>query len=78
MLSTPRTKHTKATYFLAKDKDDQGEIEFKRGHTANIRVDMNTQSKQGKAFQVDKSQLTSISIDCDNNKQEKRLPRFPT
>ena len=33
MSSTSRTRHIKAKYFFAKDKYDQGEIEFRKYHT---------------------------------------------
>ena len=39
--STPRTKHIKSKYFLAKDTFDQGNIDFKKCHTSKMLVDMN-------------------------------------
>lgn len=47
MSSTPRTRHIKAKYFFAKDKHDQGEIEFRKCHTKDMWIDMNTKPKQG-------------------------------
>ena len=65
--STPRTKHIKAHFFLAKDKYDQGEIEFKKCHTAKMWVDMNTQPKQGAPFRKDRSMMMNVPEDCDDD-----------
>jgi hypothetical protein len=65
--STPRTKPIKATYFLAKDKYDQGDIEFKKCHTSKMWVDMNTKPKQGTPFKVDRSQLMNVPIEYDDD-----------
>ena len=64
--STPRTRHIKAKYFLAKDKFDQGDIDFKKCHTSKMWVDMNTKPKQGTPFKRDRSQLMNVPIDYDD------------
>ena len=65
--STPRTRHIKAKYFLAKDKFDQGDIDFKKCHTSKMWVDMNTKPKQGTPFKRDRSQLMNVPIDYDDD-----------
>ena len=63
MSSTPRTKHIKAKYFFTKDKYDQGGIEFRKCHTKDMKIDMNTKPKQGKPFRIDRSKLMNVPND---------------
>ena len=63
--STPHTKHIKAKYFLAKDKFDQGNIDFKKCHTLKMWVDMNTKPKQGALFKINRSSLMNVPVDYD-------------
>ena len=64
--STPRTKHIRAKYFLAKDKYDQGDIDFKKCHTSKMWVNMSTKPKQGTPFKVDTSMLMNVPVDYDD------------
>jgi hypothetical protein len=65
--STPRTKHTKAHSSLAKDKYDQGDIEFEKCYITNMWVDMNTKPKQGTPFRKDRSTTMNVPEDYDGD-----------
>ena len=66
MSSTPWTKHIKAKYFFAKDKFDQGEIKFRKCHTKDMSIDINTKPKQGKLFRIDRSKLMNVPINYND------------
>ena len=59
-------KHIKAKYFLAEDKFDKGNIDFKKCHTSKMWVDMNTKPKQGTPFKIDRSSLMNVPVDYDD------------
>ena len=76
---TPRSKHIKLKFFLAKDYHDNNEIKFTKCHTEKVWVDMLTKPKQGAPFRIrrDQSMLMNIDIDYDDELEKKNTdPRL--
>jgi len=60
--SSKRTKYIKSKYFFVVDKVTQGEVMIEHKSTGEMWIDVNTKSKQGTPYKVNRSHLMNCPI----------------
>ena len=71
LSSSKQTKHIKATFFLAKNKIEDGDVELEYCTTELMWINMHTEPKQGTPFRLNRSKLMSIPVEYDDEKEKR-------